>query len=65
MGERPIYLDHNATTPVLPEVADTMLPYLREKFGNPSSSHVYGRQAQLAVGRARQQVATLLSSDPA
>lgn len=65
MGERPIYLDHNATTPVLPEVVDAMLPYLREKFGNPSSSHVYGRQAQLAVGRARQQVATLLSSDPA
>ena len=38
----PIYLDHNATTPVLPEVVEAMLPYLREHFGNPSSGHVYG-----------------------
>lgn len=38
----PVYLDHNATTPLLPEVVDAMLPYLREHFGNPSSGHVYG-----------------------
>lgn len=56
----PIYLDHNATTPVLPEVVDAMLPYLREHFGNPSSSHVYGRRTQAAVARARAQVAALL-----
>ena len=56
----PIYLDHNATTPVLPEVVDAMLPYLREHFGNPSSGHVYGMRARAAVGKARQQVAALL-----
>jgi len=62
-AETPIYLDHNATTPVLPEVVDAMLPYLREHFGNPSSSHVYGQRAQQAVARARAQVATLLGCD--
>jgi cysteine desulfurase len=64
MGTDPIYLDHNATTPVLPEVVDAMLPYLREHFGNPSSTHVYGRRAQAAVERARGQVASLLGCDP-
>ena len=63
MDERPIYLDYNATTPVLPEVVDAMLPYLREHFGNPSSSHVYGRRAQSAVDRARHQVAGLIGCD--
>jgi len=59
----PIYLDHNATTPILPEVVDAMLPYLREHFGNPSSSHVYGRRARDAIARARGQVAILLGCD--
>jgi cysteine desulfurase len=63
MIEQPIYLDYNATTPVLPEVVDAMLPYLREHFGNPSSSHVYGRVAREAVARARSEVALLLSCD--
>jgi cysteine desulfurase len=58
-----IYLDHNATTPVLPEVVDAMLPYLREHFGNPSSGHAYGRRAHDAVARARRQVADLLGCD--
>src|SRR5512145_1022299 len=62
-NESPIYLDHNATTPVLPEVVDAMLPYLREHFGNPSSDHIYGRTAQAAVMRARAQVAGLLGCD--
>jgi cysteine desulfurase len=62
-AELPVYLDHNATTPVLPEVVDAMLPYLRDHFGNPSSSHVYGRTAQAAVTRARAQVAGLLGCD--
>jgi cysteine desulfurase len=64
MGEprAPIYLDHNATTPLLPEVVDAMLPYLREHFGNPSSAHVYGRRAREAVDRARAQVAALLGA---
>jgi len=59
----PIYLDHNATTPLLPEVVDAMVPYLREHFGNPSSGHVYGSRAREAVARARQQVAALLGCD--
>ncbi len=62
-AEMPIYLDHNATTPILPEVVDAMLPYLREHFGNPSSGHVYGRRAHDAVERARGQVAGLLGCD--
>ncbi len=64
MTERdPIYLDHNATTPIHPEVVDAMLPFLREHFGNPSSAHVYGRRAKEAVDRARTQVAALLRCD--
>lgn len=58
----PIYLDHNATTPLLPEVVDAMVPYLREHFGNPSSSHVYGRRAREAVDQARAQVAALIGA---
>jgi cysteine desulfurase len=61
----PVYLDHNATTPVLPEVVDAMLPYLRQHFGNPSSGHVYGARARDAVARARAQVAALLGCDAA
>jgi cysteine desulfurase len=60
----PIYLDYNATTPIAPEVVDAMLPYLREHFGNPSSSHVYGWEALGAVGDARTQVASLLGCSP-
>ncbi len=59
----PVYLDYNATTPLLPEVVDAMLPYLREHFGNPSSSHWYGRRASEAVARARHQVATMIGCD--
>jgi cysteine desulfurase len=60
----PAYLDYNATTPVAPEVADAIEPYLREHFGNPSSSHVYGRRAHEAVDRAREQVAALVGATP-
>ena len=60
----PIYLDHNATTPVDPEVVEVILPWLREHFGNPSSTHVYGRRAHQALERAREQVAALLGSEP-
>ncbi|MCY1061188.1 cysteine desulfurase family protein [Nannocystis sp. SCPEA4] len=58
-----IYLDHNATTPLLPEVVDAMLPFLRSHFGNPSSGHVFGARAREAVARARGQVAGLLGCD--
>ena len=61
----PIYLDYNATTPVAPEVADAMQPFLRGMFGNPSSSHWYGRRAHEAVERARGDVATLIGARPA
>lgn len=61
----PIYLDHNATTPVAPEVFDAMLPWLREQHGNPSSSHVYGQRAAQAVATARDQVAGLIGAQPA
>ncbi len=56
----PIYLDYNATTPVDPVVVEAMLPYLSTHFGNPSSSHSYGRAAHQAVDTARAQVALLL-----
>ena len=60
----PIYLDHNATTPLLPEVVDAMLPYLRTHFGNPSSGHVYGCRAREAVEGARAKVAALIGAEP-
>jgi len=59
-----IYLDHNATTPVDPEVREAMLPFLGEEFGNPSSSHALGGRARAAVDRAREQVARLLACAP-
>jgi cysteine desulfurase len=61
---KPVYLDHNASTPVLPEVLDAMLPYLRERFGNPSSSHYYGTVLREAMERARSQVAALIECEP-
>jgi len=57
-------LHHNATTPLLPEVVDAMLPYLREQFGNPSSGHAYGSRARNAVAGAGEQVAELIWCDP-
>jgi cysteine desulfurase len=56
----PIYLDHNATTPLLSEVIDAMLPFLTTEFGNPSSSHPSGKRARDAVEAARAHVARLL-----
>lgn len=59
----PIYLDHNATTPVDPRVLEAMLPYFTEFYGNPSSvEHVHGNRAQSAVARAREQVAASLGA---
>lgn len=58
----PIYLDYNATTPLDPAVIEAMLPYLREHYGNPSSTHSLGKAAHDAVERARQQVAQLLGA---
>lgn len=61
---KPVYLDYNATTPIDPEVAEAIKPYLLEFFGNPSSSHWYGVQTKKAIETARGQVADLLGSQP-
>ncbi len=59
------YLDHNATTPVDPAVADAVDRAMREEFGNPSSVHVYGQRAKALLDRARHSVAALVGGDPA
>lgn len=61
----PIYMDYSATTPIDPRVADKMIPYLRQQFGNPASrSHMYGWSAEAAVEEARANVAALVGADP-
>jgi cysteine desulfurase len=59
-----IYLDHNATTPLAPEVRAAMLPFMEYRYGNPSSNYALGREAKQAVERARRQVADLINADP-
>lgn len=59
-----VYLDHNATTPVRPEVVEAMLPYLKGEFGNPNSVHSAGQRARRAVERAREQTAALVGCHP-
>ena len=59
----PIYLDYNASTPVAPQVLDEMLPYLRNKFGNPSSSHSFGVACRAGIEQARERVAGFLGCD--
>jgi cysteine desulfurase len=61
---RSIYLDHNATTPVHSEVLEEMLPYLKEKFGNASSIHSFGREAKVGLEYAREKVAKLFNCAP-
>jgi cysteine desulfurase len=57
---RRVYLDHNASTPVHPEVIQAMLPYFDERFGNPSSVHAFGREAREGLETAREQIAEFL-----
>ncbi|HEY2960815.1 MAG TPA: cysteine desulfurase family protein [Pyrinomonadaceae bacterium] len=64
MPDRRIYLDHSATTPVDPRVAQAMLRTITEVFGNPSSVHGFGQQARAAVDRARREVAALINAKP-
>jgi len=62
--EKQIYLDYNATTPIAPEVAEEMLPYIHSHFGNPSSSYDIGRHNREAIEKARMQVTGLLGAKP-
>ena len=64
MPDRRIYLDHSATTPVDPRVADALARSLTENFGNPSSVHGFGQRARAAVDRARREVAALINAKP-
>jgi cysteine desulfurase len=59
-----IYLDHNATTPVLPEVLEAMMPYFTEAWGNPSSSYRFSEQPKMAMNAARAKVASLINANP-
>ena len=58
----PIYLDHSATTPVRPEVLEAMLPFFGARFGNPSSTHRWGREARVALDEARERLARALGA---
>jgi cysteine desulfurase len=65
MNQQPIYyFDNNATTRVAPEVVDAMIPFLREHWGNPSSTYVFGRQVGEHVDQARTRVAALINAEP-
>ena len=59
-----IYFDNAATTPIDPEVVKTMLPYLTEHFGNPSSIYSYGRESRMAIEKSRKSVAKILQAQP-
>jgi len=60
----PAYLDHNATTPLDADVLEAMLPFLKDRYGNPSSRHEYGRAARAAIDAAREQVAAAVGAHP-
>lgn len=64
MGERFIYFDHSATTPVRPEVVEAMLPYFNEKYGNASSIYKVARESRAAVDEARDSVAAAIGAEP-
>src|SRR5574340_1196820 len=59
-----IYFDHNATTPLRPEVLESMLPFLRDEYGNASSIHQAGSRARQAIEEARKRVAALIGAQP-
>ncbi|GAI36194.1 unnamed protein product, partial [marine sediment metagenome] len=59
-----IYLDHNATTPLHPEVLEAMLPYYKEAFGNPSTIYSFGQETRKATDEARETVANLIGASP-
>ncbi len=59
-----VYLDHNATTPVHPEVMEAMKPYFMDEFGNPSSLHGYGQKSRVAIESAREKIAGIFKCLP-
>ncbi|HEX9745030.1 MAG TPA: IscS subfamily cysteine desulfurase [bacterium] len=62
---KPVYLDHNSTTPIDPRVLEAMLPFMREDFGNAASkTHIFGQVARIAVEAARDKVASMISAEP-
>ena len=61
---KPIYLDHNATTPLHPNVIEAIIPLMTDHFGNPSSVHAFGRTARVKVDEAREKVAKLINCRP-
>ena len=63
--QKRIYFDNAATTALAPEVLEAMLPYMTDKFGNPSSIYSYGRESRLAIENARKAVARILNAHPA
>ncbi len=63
VGQRVVYLDHIATTPVAQEVLEAMLPYFREHFGNPTSLHSFGQVTKKAINSAREKIATLINAN--
>ena len=65
MSQRSIYLDNAATTPLSPEVFETMRPYMEHHFGNPSSTHAFGRKTKTAIERSRRSIASSLNCLPA
>ena len=62
--KKKIYLDYAATTPVDSKVLKAMMPYLKDKYGNPSSIHSFGQEARVAIDRAREQAAKFLNCHP-
>ncbi|HEX9972108.1 MAG TPA: aminotransferase class V-fold PLP-dependent enzyme, partial [bacterium] len=62
--DRIINFDHASGTQPLPEVVESMMPFLRDNYGNPSSMHILGQQAKEALDKARGQVASLINADP-
>src|SRR5215212_3399588 len=60
---RQVYLDHQSTTPLLPEVFEAMKPFFMEAFGNPSSLHQHGLRVRDALAKARTQIAALINAD--
>jgi cysteine desulfurase len=60
--KQPVYLDYNATTPIHPQVAEAMMPYFTDYFGNPSSNHAYGFRLRKAIDEAREQIASFIGA---